>query len=153
VPVPTSIIGTDLAPITMYIDAGRLRFFAEATGQTDPVYTDLEAARAAGHPGLPVPPTFLFGLEFEGADGLRWLTDLGVDLGKLLHGEQTFSYRSIAHAGDTVVLRPRIVDVYTKKAGTLEFIRKHTSVTRTDGLPVAELDNVLVVRHPAAVNG
>jgi acyl dehydratase len=151
--VPMSLIGTDLAPVTVYVDAGRLRFFAEATGQTDPVYTDLDAARAAGHPQLPVPPTFLFGLEFESADGLSWLTGLGVDLGQLLHGEQTFSYRSIAHAGDTLVLRARIVDVYTKKAGALEFIRKHTSVTRTDGSAVAELDNVLVVRHPVGVNG
>lgn len=151
-PVPTSIIGTYLTPLTVYIDAGRLRFFAKAIGQTDPVYTDLEAARAAGHPQLPVPPTFLFGLELEGPDGFSWLTDLGVDLGQLLHGEQTFSYRSMAHAGDTLVLQPRIVDVYTKKAGALEFIRKHTAVTRTDGSPVAELVNVLVLRHPG-VNG
>jgi hypothetical protein len=43
--------------------------------------------------------------------------------------------------------------VYTKKGGALEFIRKHTSVTRTDSSPVAELENVLVVRHPVAVNG
>jgi hypothetical protein len=30
--------------------SGRLRFFAKAIGQTDPVYTDEAAARAAGHP-------------------------------------------------------------------------------------------------------
>ena len=45
-------------------DAWRLRFFAEATGQLDPVYTDVTVAMAAGHPALPLPPTFLACLAF-----------------------------------------------------------------------------------------
>ncbi len=40
------------------MERGRLRMFAAAIGETDPIYTDVEAARAAGHPDLPVPPTF-----------------------------------------------------------------------------------------------
>ena len=41
-------------------------FFAAAIGETDPVYTDLDAARAAGHRDLPVPPTFLFASSWSG---------------------------------------------------------------------------------------
>ena len=58
-------IGHRLAPFTVDVEPGRLRFFAKATGHDDPVYGDEEAARAAGHPGLPVPPTFFFCLEME----------------------------------------------------------------------------------------
>jgi hypothetical protein len=36
-----------------------VRAFARATGETNPVYFDVEAARAAGHPDLPCPPGFL----------------------------------------------------------------------------------------------
>ena len=44
---------------------GRLRFFAKAIGETDPVYTDDAAARDAGYPDLPAPPTFLFAAELD----------------------------------------------------------------------------------------
>jgi hypothetical protein len=40
-------IGHVLAPYAVPVEASRLRFFAKATGQTDPVYTDDAAARAA----------------------------------------------------------------------------------------------------------
>ena len=49
-------IGHAMPGFDVLVEKGRLRFFAKATGQTDPVYSDEAAARAAGHPGLPVPP-------------------------------------------------------------------------------------------------
>jgi acyl dehydratase len=146
-PIPESIIGAELPTLTVTLEAGRLRFFAQAIGQTDPIYTDADAAKAAGHRDIVVSPTFLFGLEAEGPNGFTWLTDLGVDLAHVLHGEQSFTYHELAYAGQTVELRPRIVDVYTKKGGSLEFIRKHTAVVR-DGSPIADLENVIVVRRP-----
>ncbi|NJP94779.1 MaoC family dehydratase [Nonomuraea sp. FMUSA5-5] len=148
-PIPCSAAGTELPPVTVDVERGRLRFFAEAVGETDPVYLDLAAARAAGHPDLPVPPTFLFGLELERPDPFGYLTDLGVDLRHVLHGEQAFTYHSVAHAGDRLVLRPRIADVYSKKGGALQFLVKETAVTRADGSPVADLTSVIVVRDPA----
>ena len=44
-------IGHALPPFQVDVEKGRLRFFAKATGQTDPVYLDDAAARDAGHPG------------------------------------------------------------------------------------------------------
>lgn len=40
------------------IERGRLAFFAKATGETNPVYSDIDAARAAGYADLPAPPTW-----------------------------------------------------------------------------------------------
>jgi hypothetical protein len=133
----------------MTVDAGRLRFFAKAIGETNPVFTDLAAAKAAGHRDLPVPPTFLFGIELESPDSFAWLADIGVDLRRVLHGEQTFTYHSPAVAGDVLTSTPRIGNVYGKKGGALEFIEKASTVTRQDGSVVAELTTVIVVRNPA----
>ena len=47
-----------IAPMPFEVERGRLRFFAETIGLTDPVYFDVEAAKRAGHRDLPVPPTF-----------------------------------------------------------------------------------------------
>ena len=91
-PVDQSVVGKELPPLTMTVDAGRLRFFAKAIGETNPVFTDLGAAKAAGHRDLPVPPTFLFGIELESPDPFGWLSCIGVDLRRVLHGEQSFTY-------------------------------------------------------------
>ncbi|PZG46686.1 MaoC family dehydratase [Spongiactinospora gelatinilytica] len=137
------------APLTVDIERGRLRFFAKATGQTDPIYHDLDAARQAGHPDLPVPPTFFFGLDLEGPDALRYLRELDVDMARVLHGEQSFVYHSLAHAGETLTVRPRIVEVFAKRGGALEFLVKRNEITRA-GEPVAEATMTLVVRNPGA---
>ncbi|TSD98062.1 MaoC family dehydratase [Skermania sp. ID1734] len=146
--IDTSAIGTALPASRMTIDAGRLRFFAKAIGETNPVFTDEAAARAAGYPTLPVPPTFLFAIELENPDPFAWLGQLGIDLRHVLHGEQQFRYHSMAHAGDVLTSTPRITDVYSKKGGALEFVVKESTVTRTDGSVVAELTSVIVVRNP-----
>lgn len=141
------IVGTQLPSVTATIDPGRLRFFAKAIGETDRIYLDAESARAAGHPDIPVPPTFLFGLELEHPDSWRWVHNLGIDIRSVLHGEQSFTYYSVAHAGDVLTARPQIADVYSKKGGALDFIVKATTITRENDSTVAELRSVLVIRN------
>ena len=148
--VDPGFIGTQLPATTLTVDAGRLRFFAKAIGETNPLYTDVDAAKAAGYADLPASPTFLFSIELENPDQFRWVADLDIDPRFVLHGEQSFTYHSIAYAGDTLTATPRIVDIYSKKGGALEFIVKQTAVTRADGSAVADLETVMVVRHPRA---
>lgn len=148
--IDPAVIGTSMPPVQLTVDAGRLRFFAKAIGEGNPVYTDLDAARAAGHPDLPVPPTFLFAIELEQPDPFAWADDLGIDLRHVLHGEQSFAYHSTAYPGDVLTARPRVADVYAKRGGALEFIVKETAVTRADGSAVADLKSVIVVRNPEA---
>ncbi len=48
--IDTSVIGTELPVSTLTIDRARLRFFAKAIGETDPVYTHVEAASPMSTP-------------------------------------------------------------------------------------------------------
>ena len=146
--IDKSIIGTALPATTLTVERGRLRFFAKAIGETNPIYTDVEAAKAAGHPDIPAPPTFLFSVELENPDPFAFLVSLGVDLRMVLHGEQSFTYHATAYPGDELVASPRISDVYTKKGGALEFLVRDTAVTRGDGTPIAELQSVIVIQNP-----
>ena len=140
-------IGHMLPPFQVEVEQGRLRFFAKATGQADPVYIDEEAARAAGHPSLPVPPTFLFCLEMESPNPAAIRELLGMDYRSLLHGEQGFTYHRMAYAGDTLTYRQQIADIYDKKGGALEFVVRKTAVTNQRDELVAELRCVTVVRN------
>lgn len=140
-------IGHALPAFTVKVEAGRLRFFAKATGNIEPVYIDEAAARDAGHPDLPVPPTFFFCLEMDQPNPAALRELLGIDYRRLLHGEQHFRYHAMAYAGDSLRFEPRVADIYDKKGGALEFVRRETTVTNQHGALVAELTCVTVVRH------
>lgn len=143
-----ALTGTPLGTATVTIEREPLRLFAAATGQTRPVYTDLDAALAAGHPDLPVPPTYLSGLGFSQPEWFARLSEWGVDLGLVLHAEQRFDYHAPAHAGDTLVFEGRVGEIYTKKGGALEFLRREISVRHQDGRRAAEIGSLLAIRHP-----
>ncbi len=140
-------IGHALAPSVLPIERTRLQFFAKAIGETDPIYTDAAAARDAGYPDLPAPPTFLFAAELDSGASSRLLADLQIPLSKLLHGEQSFTYHRPACVGDTVTVRSTVTDIYDKKNGALEFVVKTSRATNQRDELVAELRAVIVCRH------
>jgi acyl dehydratase len=148
VPVSPAAVGSSTPPVTHVVELGALRLFAKATGQRDPLYLDPSVARAQGHPDVPVPPTYLFGLELAQPDPFAWITDLGVDMSAVLHGTQSFEYAAQAYAGDTLTAQSTITGVRSKKDGALELVDRRTEVTR-DGALVAVLEQTIVIRNAA----
>lgn len=133
------------------VEQGFLKFFAKATGETDPVYFDEAAARAAGHPALPAPPTYLFSLNMSAPANIGGILDpangMGVDMSRILHGEQSFTYHRPIHAGDRLTLVTTTRDIYAKKGGALEFVVQDTTAHDEAGVLVAEMESVTVVRN------
>lgn len=139
-------IGRQLPTFLATAEAGQLRFFAKAIGETNSIYFDEQAARDAGYPGLPLPPTFLFSLELQ-IPSNAWRDELGIVTARILHGEESFRYHRMAYAGDTLRFDVRIADIYDKKGGALEFVVRETRVTNQHGEHVADLRSVLVQRN------
>ncbi|MGW6458293.1 MaoC family dehydratase N-terminal domain-containing protein [Streptomyces sp. NPDC055078] len=141
-----SVIGWRNEPYAADVERGRLRFFAQATGQTDPVHLDVDAARSAGHPDLVVPLTFLLCLNSERPDARQLYTELGIDQRRVLHGEQVFAYDRLAHAGERLQFVTEVTDVYDKKGGTMDFLVRTTTVTR-GAETVARLTATTIIRQ------
>lgn len=136
---------------TVEVERGFLRFFAEATGETDPVYFDDAAALAAGFRALPAPPTYLFSLNMSVPAKIGAVLDpvngMGVDMSRILHGEQSFTYHRPICAGDRLTLVTTTRDIYAKKGGALEFVVQDTTAHDENGVLVAEMESVTVVRN------
>ena len=115
-------IGRTWAPWEVLIEAGRLRLLAKAIGETRPIHVDEAAAKAAGYRGLVAPPTFAFCLLADGTVGSRYLTDVGIPIAEVLHGEQAYQLHGVLCAGDIVRVSRRVQDIYEKKGGALEFV-------------------------------
>jgi acyl dehydratase len=109
-------IGLELPPFDVEIERGALLGFARALGETNPIYTDDAAARAAGHRSILAMPTFpvVPGTREE----LTWgmVKTLGVDPAKILHGSQRYVWHAPICAGDRLRGVKRVVNLYQKKA-------------------------------------
>lgn len=144
--VDPNIVGMTFPPHSAVVEAGQLRFFALAIGETNPVYSEDSASRDAGHPALPVPPTFLFSLDLLRPDN-NWKEAAGIQMSRVLHGDQSFTYHCMAHAGDTLRFESRITDVFDKKSGALSFVVTQTRVTNQRGEHIADLRKTLIHRN------
>lgn len=151
--IDPSVIGSRQPERVIELERGLLRLFALSIGQTDPIYTDVDAARAAGHPDLPAPPTYLFGLKLAGRtleQESTWLTEHGIDLRNILHGEQKFEYHATAYAGDALRFTPQVTDLVVKKDGALQFVTRTVQVTRvSDGARIVGMIESVAVREPS----
>ena len=140
-------IGHELPTSVLPLERSRLQFFAKAIGETDPIYTDVVAARNAGHSDVPAPPTFLFAAELDSGAMFGLIEQMQIPIAKLLHAEQGFTFHRVACAGDTVTVRSTISDIYQKKGGALEFVVKASRAINQRSELVAELRSVLVCRN------
>lgn len=141
------LIGTVREPIVAEVEKGEIRQFARAIGATDPIHTDIAAAKAAGYPDLVAPPTLVFCLTQRNSEPTDSLVKLGFEVAKLLHGEQHFEYHHPVCAGDTITLTTRIEDMYEKKGGLLEFMVQKTDAVNREGTLCATMTAVVVQRH------
>jgi len=129
------------------VEKGRLAFFSKTIGETNPIYFDEMAAHDKGHPSLLVPPTFLFSLSIEGETFTEKYGPLGMDLSKLLHGAQDFNYYGLAYAGDNLTFQAKIIDIFSKKDGALDFFIEETTVKNQNGSLIATLKQTYIMRE------
>lgn len=103
------VVGKESRPGVREVEKGAIRRFAEALGETNPIYFDDSAARAAGYRAVVAPPVF--------ASTLKAGSDLvgEVIAGKqVLLAEQAFELTRPLVAGDVVTVRARVADVQTR---------------------------------------
>ncbi|MEU1542242.1 MULTISPECIES: MaoC family dehydratase N-terminal domain-containing protein [Streptomycetaceae] len=96
-----SFVGRTYPPTAPYeVGREKIREFAEAVGDPNPVYTDPDAAKALGHQDVIAPPTFPFVITYKASGQVVLDPELGLDYGRVVHGDQKFSYTRPVRAGD-----------------------------------------------------
>ena len=146
--VDRSAIGRNLTPVHASVEPGRLRYFFDTLGERNPVYRDAAAAKAAGYAAIPIPPTYLFCLEMMDAEKpFEFFELFNVDIGRVLHGEQHFTYHAPVVVGDTLTFNSQVTDVVDKKDGALTIVNVTTDVINQYGKRVAEAVRTIVIRN------
>lgn len=140
-------IGKKFPLVTADVEKGRLRFFAKAIGENNPIYFDDEAAKGASYAAIPVPPTFYFSLKMDVPNPFENYEKVGARLDRILHANQEFTYYKPSIAGDTLTFESEISDIYEKKGGKLEFLVENTKISNQRNEHVADMTITLVVRN------
>lgn len=96
----------------------KIREYANAVGETNPVHHDRKAARAAGFRDVVAPPMFCV-VYSAGAMGPAVLDpEVGIDFSRLLHGAQEFVWGEPVCSGDAIRTEVSLGDVYEKGSNT-----------------------------------
>jgi MaoC dehydratase-like protein len=140
-------IGLATEPVQTTVEQGRIDALCTVLNDTSPVFTK------SWRGGAPLaPPTFINCFR-EGKSNLL-INHLGVDMPKLLHGEQRMNYYAPIRPGDVIVQQLAIVDVReraTRAMGPADFFTVRIWLSSTNGDLLHEAYQSFFVRHQAAV--
>jgi len=142
-----ALVGKEYPAVRYEVGREKLREFAESVGETDPIYHDEDAARAAGHPDIPAVPTFPIVLTLRVGQKVYNDPELGLDYSRVVHGEQEFSSHRPIFAGDHLLAAGRVAAVEIK--GRHELLAIETKVTTDAGEPVCSAVVTLISRGTA----
>jgi acyl dehydratase len=153
-----SKLGMEFPSYTFEVEKGKIAEFAmaisqkEDKNQVNPLYADREAAKQSGYNDIIVPPTFQASFPLWAGGGLLPLIQaLGIDLIRLLHGEEEYSYFGAIHPGDIMTGKSKVVEMYDKekkdKPGKfMEFTVIETEIRNQRGELVIKTRSTLVER-------
>ena len=97
-----SAVGNRYGPVTYAVGREKVREFAHATGETEPLHLDVEAARAAGYADVVAPPMFTVVYKSPAMAPAIFDHDVGMNFALMVHGGQEFRWGPLVVAGDEI---------------------------------------------------
>ncbi len=124
------------------IERGKVREFALAVGEDNPVFYDADAARAEGFPDVVAPPTFAVTFTMPVIEEFLRDPAFGWDYLRMVHGDQSITLHRPIHGGDDLVTTIHVDDLKTR--GGSHMLTLRCEIADTDGEPVATTRLLLV---------
>lgn len=145
--VDTSLVGKKTEEYVIEIEKGHIQKFAEAIGDTSPLYYDEEYAKQTPFKGIIAPPTFATTFTMNKPSPLFDVE--GFELRRVLHGEQTFFYHRPVRPGDRYWVQSEVKEVYDRegKSGRMTFITVETVARDINNESVVTSKSTIVYRQ------
>ncbi len=110
-PVDTQSIGKTFSPRLYAVGREKIREYALAVGETDPLYLDPEAARHAGHADVVAPPMFAVVYSAPAMGPAIFDPQVGMNFAQMVHGGQEFQWPRLVTAGDEITTTVTVKDI------------------------------------------
>lgn len=143
-------IGIQYEPYSLKIEEGKIKEFAAAIGDDNPIYYSEVEAKKQGYKGIPIPLTFLQVVDlWGGPDFQEKVQILQLNPVKVLHGEQEYEFIDDIYAGDILSVTATVIDVVVKEgsSGGMDLITTENKYINQNGELVAISRQVTIQRH------
>ena len=139
-----SVIGVEVDVGSITIDREQIDRYCKVVGETNPLYTDDEAAKKGPHGEIIAPVGLLQTMHL--AQGL----DPKVEFGNTgFHAGQRMELLSPIRVGDTVTAKAQVKDVYSKtgRSGDMVFVVTKVTYRNQRDEPVMSMEHSFVRRE------
>jgi acyl dehydratase len=119
-------IGTESSPVTSTIETGAIIRFAEAIGDTNPIFNDEITARKSRYGGLIAPPTFLRSMKTMPPE-----IPFEIPFDRILDGGSSWEYFHPVRANDAITAVGKVIDINERngRMGLMVFMTTEISYT------------------------
>jgi acyl dehydratase len=131
VAVNEDLIGKQWPAAEYEVGREKIREYAHAVGETNPVHHDLEAAREAGYRNVVAPPMFCVVYSAPAMGPAVVDPEVGINLAAMVHGSQVFEWGKPVCAGDVITTQATLADL-SEKNGMSFYVFESVS-TNQDG--------------------
>ena len=126
-PVNTSAVGKQYAPVVYAVGREKVKEYASAVGETNPLHLDPAAARAAGYDDVVAPPMFAVVYSMHALAPAMFDPEVGMNFATMVHGGQTFEWDEPACSGDEITTTAKCISI-DEKLGNGFYVFETTSV-------------------------
>jgi acyl dehydratase len=143
-PLPVEKVGKSYEPVSYAIGREKIREYAAAVGESDPLHHSVAAARAAGYADVVAPP--MFAVVYAGRAVIPALFDpeLRIDFAHLVHGAQAFTWERLLVAGEEVATTATVTRIESR--GGLGFYEFQSRTLDSGGATVCVGEWTNIVR-------
>jgi acyl dehydratase len=134
-PLSTESVGKRYDPLVYAVGREKIREFALAVGETEPLALDVGAARRAGYADVVAPPMFAVVYSGPAMGPVLFDPEVGLDFARMVHGGQEFKWGPLVIAGDEISTTVSVVSI-DERAGKGFYVFESVS-TNQDGDTVA----------------
>jgi acyl dehydratase len=110
-PVKTEAVGKSFEPVVYAVGREKVREYARAVGETNPLYLDVEAARAAGYADVVAPPMFAVVYSAPAVGPALFDPEIELNFAMMVHGGQEFDWGAPVVAGDEITTTASVKDI------------------------------------------
>jgi acyl dehydratase len=127
--IKTDAVGKTYPPVTYAIGREKISEYAAAVGETNPIYLDVEAARAAGYADVVAPPMFAVVYAGRAIGPILFDPEVAINFAMLVHGSQEFRWGPLVVAGDEIVTTGSVKEI-AERGGMGFYVLETSSVNQ-----------------------
>lgn len=139
------LIGKESEPVTIEVERGHIKRFAEAIEDFNPLYLEERQARKSKYGGVIAPPTFIMAI-----CDLAWMDASIINIDspakKIFNGGNEIELYEPLRVGDRITVTSRLIDALVKegKLGKMLFLTWDFTYTNQLGEVVAKSHNTMI---------